>query len=161
MCTSAGIFQINDSCLRRRKELWVICSREGYTSCFLQISVKEGRIRRSQVSYLLFWNETASMMYAAFEYNLRRAQPSKWDTAYIDALFDRSRHVDAAAILERSTWCHSPYCRFAQSLWVRRPSAVQDCGIFRIFSDYYGEWCQVDRYNMADGLHIAAHWNSC
>ncbi len=32
---------------------------------------------------------------------------------YIDALFDHSRLVDAAAILERFTWRHSPYCRFA------------------------------------------------
>ncbi len=34
------------------------------------------------VSYLLFWNETASMTYAPFEWDLRRMQPSKWDTAY-------------------------------------------------------------------------------
>ncbi len=33
------------------------------------------------VSYLLFWNETASMTYAPFEWDLRRTQPSKWDTA--------------------------------------------------------------------------------
>ncbi len=35
------------------------------------------------VSYLLFWNETASMTYAPFEWDLRRTQPSKWDTASI------------------------------------------------------------------------------
>ncbi len=49
MCTSAGasIFQINDGCLWRRNELWVIYSSEGYSWCILRIPVKEGRIRRS------------------------------------------------------------------------------------------------------------------
>ncbi len=66
---------------------------------------------------------------------------------------DRSRHVDAAAILERYFWHHSPVGSHRAL-----SRSVHDCSIFRI-SDY-GEWRQVYRYNMADGLRIAAHRNS-
>ncbi len=84
VCTSASadIFQINNG-LRRCKELWVICSSEGYTSCILRIPLKEGRISRLHSECPTYFSEmTASMTYAAFECDLRRAQPSKWDTAY-------------------------------------------------------------------------------
>ncbi len=48
---------MNDG-LRRCKELWVICSSEGYTWCILRILVKEGRIRRSHSECPTCFSET-------------------------------------------------------------------------------------------------------
>ncbi len=77
MCTSAGagIFQINDGLQR------LSVAAKDTPDAFSEFLWKKDAFG---VSYLLFWNETASMTYAPFEWDLQRRQPSKWDTATYD-----------------------------------------------------------------------------